>query len=396
MLTLARRVALRLRRDEHGMSDVVAALARRVALRLRRDERGAIGVLVAVLLGAGVLTGMGALVVDVGQLYQERAELQNAADAAALGVAKSCVLGFCDPGVAVQYADANASRLTGGVAGVSLVCGSGAGLGLCPPSNGKLTDCPPPVGPNYVNVYTSTETGSGSTLLPPVFGRALLGTSYQGTTVLACAQATWGAPAAATTIALTISACEWDQATNQGTSFAPPPPYPPDPAPSPFLDQVLKLNSATGTGCASEPSGADEAGTFGWLADSGSDCKTAVSPPTMTGRNRTTVSSSCQQLLQSAQNNTTPLLVPIYVAASDRGAPTVYTLKGFAEFVVTGYNLDMGPFTAPFFASDWLNPANDCSGTTYCINGFFTHGVIPSTGSWNGVDLGAAEIDLTG
>ncbi len=79
-----------------------------------------IGVLVAVLIGGGVLTGMGALVVDVGQLYQERAELQNGADAAALGVAKSCALGTCTLAaagqVAGQLADANASSLTGGTA----------------------------------------------------------------------------------------------------------------------------------------------------------------------------------------------------------------------------------------------------------------------------------------
>ncbi len=68
------------------------------------------------LIGGGVLTGMGALVVDVGQLYQERAELQNGADAAALGVAKSCALGTCTPAVAAQLADANASSLTGGTA----------------------------------------------------------------------------------------------------------------------------------------------------------------------------------------------------------------------------------------------------------------------------------------
>jgi hypothetical protein len=374
----------------------MAALARRIAVRLRRDERGAIGILVAVLLGAGVLTGMGALVVDVGQLYQERAELQNSADAAALGVARSCVLGLCNPLVAQLYADANASKLTGGAAGVSLVCGSGLGLGFCPGSTGKLTDCPPPIGANYVNVYTSTRTGSGSTLLPPVFGRTLLGSSYNGTNVLACAQATWGAPSSATTIALTISACEWDQATNLGTTFAPSPPYPPNPAPSSFLDQVLQFNSATGTGCASEPSGADEAGTFSWIAKPRGICTTGVNPPTITGRTRTTVSFSCQLLLQSAQNNKTPMLVPIYVAASRSGGIPVYTLKGFADFVVTGYNLDTGPFSPNFFASDWLNPSNTCQGNNYCINGYFTRGVIPSTGTFNGVYLGAAGIDLTG
>ncbi len=107
------------------MRDLMASLARLVLLRLRRDERGAVAIIVAVLIGGGVLTGMGALVIDVGQLFQERGELQNGADAAAIGVAKSCALGSCSPAVAVQLADANASSLTGGTAGVDVVCGSG-------------------------------------------------------------------------------------------------------------------------------------------------------------------------------------------------------------------------------------------------------------------------------
>lgn len=124
------------------MRDLMTTLARRIVRQLRRDERGAIGVLVAVLLGVGVLTGMGALVVDVGELYQVRAAQQDAADAAALGVAKSCLLGWCDSSVAAHYADANASALTGGSAGVSLVCGSGAGLTSCPTSAAAATDQP--------------------------------------------------------------------------------------------------------------------------------------------------------------------------------------------------------------------------------------------------------------
>src|SRR5689334_7899745 len=96
------------------------------ALRvLTRDERGATAVLIAVLIGGGVLLGMGALVVDIGQLYQNRAELQNGADAAALAVAKSCALGVCNSALAIQYADANASKLTGGTAAVGLICGAG-------------------------------------------------------------------------------------------------------------------------------------------------------------------------------------------------------------------------------------------------------------------------------
>ncbi len=160
---------------------------------------------------------MGALVIDVGQLYQERAELQNGADAAALGVAKSCALGTCDPSVATSYADANASaadrRHRPSGPGLRL-----RGPGELPGQHGRHDRLPaaPPAGTNYVDVHTATQTASGSTLLPPAFARTLLGNSgYQGTTVAACAQAEWGAPAAATTVAVTISACEWDQATSR-------------------------------------------------------------------------------------------------------------------------------------------------------------------------------------
>jgi hypothetical protein len=369
--------------------DLMASLARLIVVRLRRDERGVVGVIVAIFLGAGVLTGMGALVIDVGQLYQERAELQNGADAAALAVAKSCALGVCTPGVAGQLADSNASSLTGGTEGVTLVCGSGS-LGGCPGSTGSLASCPPapPAGTNFVEVFTATQTASGSTLLPPIFARTLLGSSYQGTTVGACAQAEWGPPSAATTVALTISACEWDQATQQGTVFAPAPPYSQDPLPAASFDQVLMLNPGNGTGCATEPAGADGAGTFGWAADATGNCTLPVSGASFPAATGTSVSASCQQVLQSAQQNETSILVPVYVSYNAAGS---FVLEGFADFVVTGYNLPPG-VSEP----DWLNPANTCSGVDYCLTGYFVQGVIPSTGSFAGPSLGASVIDLTG
>ncbi len=57
--------------------------------RVRRaedNEKGAAGVLVAVMML--VLIGVGAIAVDVGQIYAERAGLQNAADAGALAGAR--------------------------------------------------------------------------------------------------------------------------------------------------------------------------------------------------------------------------------------------------------------------------------------------------------------------
>ncbi len=54
--------------------------------RIERDDRGVASIVVGI--SVVVLFGMMALVVDVGQLYQTRSELQNAADAAALAAAE--------------------------------------------------------------------------------------------------------------------------------------------------------------------------------------------------------------------------------------------------------------------------------------------------------------------
>ena len=368
----------------------MASLTRLILVRLRRDERGVVAVLVAALIGGGVLLGLGALVIDVGQIYQERAELQNGADAGALGVAKSCALGACSPAVASQLADGNASALTGGTEGVTLVCGSG-GLGACPRATGSLTSCPaaPPAGTNFVEVSTATRLPSGSTLLPPAFAATLLGSGYQGTTIHACAQAEWGPPSAATAVALAISACEWDQATQQGTSFAPAPPYGENPPPAIGFDQVLTLDPGNAAGCATEPAGADGPGTFGWAADETGSCTLPISGSTFPESTGTFVTASCRTALQNAQQNQIAIAVPVYVSL-DTGSHT-YALDGFAKFVITGYNLPAG-----FFAADWLNPANTCQGTDYCLTGYFVQGVIPATGSFAGPSLGAYLIDLTG
>jgi Putative Flp pilus-assembly TadE/G-like len=366
----------------------MASLTRLIPVRLRRDERGAVAVLVALLVGGGVLLGLGALVVDVGQIYQERAELQNGADAAALGVAKSCALGACSAGVASQLADGNASALTGRTEGVQLVCGSGS-LGACPPTTETLTSCPaaPPAGINFVDVYTETQLPSGSTLLPPAFATMLLGnSSFRGTTVRACAQAEWGPPAAAATVALAISACEWDQNTEQGTLFASAPPYPQDPLPPASFDQVLTLNPGNRAGCATESAGADGPGTFGWAQAARGSCTLPVSGP-FAESGGGSMPGGCIAALQNAQQNRVPVLVPIYVSLNS--ATATFALNGFAEFVVTGYEVPGS------FESDWLNPANTCTATN-CVTGYFVQGVIPSTGSFAGPSLGAYLIDLTG
>ena len=85
-----------------------------------------------------------------------------------------------------------------------------------------------------------------------------------------------------------------------------------------------------------------------------------------------------------------PLDIPVYVSVTGTGSSAVYTLKGFAAFVVTGYQL---PGSA---AADWLNPANTCPASDECINGYFVQALIPATSPIGGPDLGATEIRLTG
>lgn len=351
-----------------------------------RDDRGVIGILVGVLVGA-VAFGVAALALDVGQLFSERAQLQNGADAAALAVAKLCVTSGCAASTAMTtaltYAGDNSAD---GVSAVDQVCGSGA-LGACSASTGAMTGCPAvPASGNYVQVNTSTKTSGGATVIAPVFGKALLGNdSYAGTTVKACSQAEWGGPSSATVAAFAISACEWDTATGQGGVFAQQPPA----VPPASYDQLIQLTNGAGAGCATEPSGSDGAGNFGWADDAGS-CTITITSGTFQGNPGASIDSACKSVFAADWASRSVIYLPVYTTISSTGSNAVYTLKGFAAFVLTGYKL-------PGAANpDWLNPTNLNSCSNKCITGYFTQGLIPDAGSPGGTYLGAAVVRITG
>ena len=383
------------------MRNLMRGVARPLLHLLGRDQRGVVGVLVALLLGGGVLTGLGALVIDVGQLYQNRAELQNGADAAALAVAKSCATGTCTPALAAQYANENASALTGNTAAVGIVCGSGSVLLVaCGASTGAL-DCPaaPAVGQvGYVDVHTSTKLANNSTILPASFAKTLLGNSgYTGTTVQACSQTAWGgAPSNALSTAFTISACEWDKATSSGTVYAQPPPA----TPSTTLDRQIKLRSsgAGGGGCTNYPSPADAISKYGWVSETGG-CTLQIAGPTYSVLNATP-SPNCNTPLwddaQNAQNHALGswIYVPVYTKVTGTSPNFVYTLLGIAGFVVTGYNIPGSSFN---HYTDWLKGSSfDCTGGTYCINGYFVQDILLTSGTFGPANLGLYMTTLTG
>jgi Flp pilus assembly protein TadG len=384
--------------------DLIRGMGRPALRLLRRDERGVVAVLVGVLVG-GVLLGLGAVVIDVGQLYQERAELQNGADAAALAVARSCATGVCTASGALTTAgteaNGNASALTGGTEAAS-VCGSGAGdtLTACGTPGTAMTSCPAnPTGFNYVDVSTSTKTSGGATVIAPVFGKELTGNgSSTGTAVQACAQAEWGGalPNGSLITAFTISACEWYAATTNGTVFAQPPPYPPSTAPSSTLDRVIKLRSTgTGTGCTKYPAPADAVSKFGWITETGG-CSLNNITGTTYGVNNSGSSSSpnCNTPLFDDAQNKSLIYVPVYTSVTGSGATAVYNLLGVAAFVVTGYNIPGSTFNK---YTDWLKSTNQCTGTTYCINGYFVQADFSGGGTiFSTNDEGLYAINLTG
>jgi predicted HD phosphohydrolase len=167
---------------------------------LKRREQGAIAIMVTILLGSGVLLGVAALVVDVGNLYAERGQLQSGADASAMAVAAECETGTCDNfqdpdlqtmlmPVAKKYANANAKD---GHTKVTWICGRWGNLRSCPAQASGLAACiGTPPAEDYIEIRVQTEMSDGSTLLPPTFATAMAGKSgYRGQSLATCARVT--------------------------------------------------------------------------------------------------------------------------------------------------------------------------------------------------------------
>jgi Flp pilus assembly protein TadG len=147
-------------------------------------ERGAAGVLVAVVML--VLIGAGALAVDVGQIYAERAQLQNAADSGALAVVEACYETPCSQedaeSIAESLANANSNDDQSNVAEVDL----------------SVAD--------HVTVRTTTQSGSNS-FLTKMFASAL---DAPAATVGAHATATFLYPPTGVSILpLVFATCEF-------------------------------------------------------------------------------------------------------------------------------------------------------------------------------------------
>ena len=386
------------------MRDLIIGIARPMMRLLGRDERGVIGVIIAVMIGCGVLLGIGALVIDLGQIYQNRAELQNGADAAALAVASSCAVGgTCTSGaqlpVAQQYADDNA-RGTNYHAAVDQVCGVPLGSCTLPVATGSMVVCPSaPSNVNYVDVNVSTLTAGGSPLLAPVFGHFLPGNGgASGANVKACAQAEWGPADQSRTLAVTISICTWDSLTAGGGY-----PYNPD---------VAIVIHGKNAGSCKGPAGQTYPGGFDWLCPNtngsvGASCNNNSSCST----NITLSASGTYYTAQTSTGNRPPppcnttipndlntvVYIPVFQGAiTPQGHNTEYLIVGLAAFKLTGWaNLNT---VSPRSNIPSPEPSG-CSGNDACIFGEFTQGLVPvsdAVGPPGTGNFGAEAVQLSG
>ncbi|SNT54795.1 Putative Flp pilus-assembly TadE/G-like [Asanoa hainanensis] len=336
----------------------------------RRGDRGAVGAIVAVLFGTGVALGMCALVIDIGLIFVERKQLQTGADAAAVEVARVCATSAvaCGaPGTTATAAAYARENVADGEA-TAAVCGRGGGLSPCPTPSACAR--PAPATGVYAEVRTSILRPDGSTLLPPVFAQAVVD-DYDGAAVTACARATWGPPRAARTLALAVSACDWEAMTGRGARF-------------PSRERTLGGYPDTDPGACGRGAGSAGAGGFRWVAGSDATCRTPVSTTTafrVTGR--TELPAGCRNVLETLPPGQA-VAVPIFSAVSDAGS--AYTVLGVAAFVVTGWRLPGSRSTR----------APAACGAGGCVSGYFTRAQVPGGGTVGGPNLGAQITELIG
>lgn len=324
-----------------------------------RDEEGAVAVVVAIL--SIVIFGFGAIAVDAGQLYQEKRELQNGADAAALAAALDCA----DPVTAVtcvatsaelngridEYANANAN--------------DGASEAWVEELN--LTDA-------YITVGTETISGGNGFLTHWLAG--VLGQPTN--TVRAMATAAWGTMGGGAGLPLAFSYCEWIDLV-------------PDLSALPSTSETIYFHSPNDTtdDC-SGPAGQDTPGGFGWLDGDAGECEATIDAQQEAGGDTgNNVPQDCtSQFWEDLIGET--VLVPIFSSVTGTGTNATYYIEGFAAFELEGYRLNggNGQYSYP-------TPA-PCLPQETCIRGRFVDYVAYGDHiSQSGVNYGVTIVTLT-
>jgi hypothetical protein len=322
--------------------------------RITDQDEGAVTIIVA--LSLIVLFGMGALVLDVGNLYWERRQLQNGAEAGALAAAQDYVDGAgagAAEASARTYASANNER------------------------DAFVENIFQPTA-NSVTVETITgNTGSAGVLDAYLAG--VIGT--EDYFARASATASWGGISSASTIPLTFSFCEWKVFTglDAGASAS----EIAAALPTPTRVIYHHTSSASDVNDCDGPAGQDSPGGFGWL-DEQNPCEAFVENGEVNADTGASMSKDCKDTFSTLEGKT--VLMPIFVEVTGPGTGAMYDIGGFAAFEFEGYRFP-GVSSSP----------KPCSSPLTCISGRFVNyydlAAVPDASA---PDFGAYTIGLTG
>jgi len=340
----------------------------RIRSLLHARERGATAVFVALLSLA--LMAAGAVSVDVANMWSDRRQLQNGADAGALAIAQACAKNkpgcSTDPATATGFAEANKNDgvASAVVQSLSLTAGE---------------------------VTVGTEDATEHWFAPIVGLQA-------STDITASATASWEVTSGGTSsLPLTFSICEIVELANAaGTDFVF------NSASGKYelvqestVQSVIYLahpgsSSAKENPCNPSPSGAVVPGGFSWIdADSGA-CSATTSIGQVVGSDPGNPGpAACTEAhLQSLIGKV--ILLPIFGQSSGSGNNATYTIYGYVGFKLSGYLLQSagGPKS--------YNSSGCNAGNGQCIKGTFSF-ITDGTGQTdpNAPNLGASTVRLT-
>lgn len=310
-------------------------------MRRLNDEDGATAIMVALLLV--VLFGSAAIAVDAGQLYQERRELQNGADAAALAIAEECARGLITCTIAAitpvadQYADNNANDLAADAAIDPADFDPSSRVTVIATSRDAATDEPrlfhwfaPVLGIDSTTVEARATVEFGGIGTLPIFPLAICEKSFLTVTA---DKTLWGPPA-------------------QNIYYGNDPAY-----------------------ACPVPSGETYPGGFGFLEISDAEAASACRTIRATGNwylgmngdgvPATSKWKKCSDALKAVVDAGEAINVPVYDNHRKIGGVPEFHIAGFAEFYISGFNFGG--------ANHWYPGPKVCgSASTNCIQGYFT------------------------
>ena len=353
----------------------------------RESERGGITAFIAIFVSTLLLFGSIALIVDSGVVYLERRTVVNAAQTAALAMARECIESpttCASSQVAQQYANANSED---GKTAISEICITGktpAG-GNCRVLTDNKIDCAPvpTTASRFVRIRTRSQSNESAIGVRTYFSRS------NSQSLAGCAQARWGnASSASVYVPFAVSICEWARQKS--------------------LPRVLVQYTSSGGTADCQVQYQDSGNTYtlsginGWAT---LDLKSALLPasarsnvycpnPNIDQPASLKIGYELSPLINSQSSQTfcgdgnlaskmspwlnQTLYIPLVSTQKLSGNSTIHRIQAFAAFKLLGYALLKGQGNASTFGGTYPS-GNWCPNNNSCIYGEFISTYSPNS-----------------